>query len=486
MDTLLLGAPPPAVVDLLREAPWMEETPRRTGRFELHDAAVLGDVRLLIVASVTAEATTRWFVPVAGAGPVRSATCDAAFDRLVVAALRDGLDLPTARGNTVRFRGAPPAYRGQVPFDPGWCSNTLSLLDLGGGAHVHKTYRRIDTGTREPELLRLMAATGRTQQPAGDYTYVDTSTGRREPLGVVYRYAAGEGLNVPLRTGIRAVWPLLAAGGGPDAAVAASLRDLTAPLREAGRFLHGFHRDLAERLGGHPEGDAEAQTAEAARRLAALRPQILDDTRYPAAVRRAAVTGLERALSAVRSLPARPWPSGPCHGDLHLSHLLRRERADGTWEMCVIDLSTPSPDPEDPSTVSSPWQDLAALRRGLEIFAADEFTDHAAQTVGMDPEDTCRTALLQAAGVAPDTPGWTARRLAELDRLRAAAGLWATRAGDLLADPGPGSSLHPAWRLIRLRRLIHELEYAYAHDRAYHAAINLRHAVEASGVPASR
>jgi hypothetical protein len=38
---------------------------------------------------------------------------------------------------------------------------------------------------------------------------------------------------------------------------------------------------------------------------------------------------------------------------------------------------------------------------------------------------------------------------------------------------------HPAWRMFRLRRLVHELAYAYAHDRAYHAAINLRHAVEA-------
>lgn len=163
--------------------------------------------------------------------------------------------------------------------------------------------------------------------------------------------------------------------------------------------------------------------------------------------------------------------------------MLRRELPDEDWELCVIDLSTPVSDPADPATAQSPWQDLAALRRGLEIFTADEFSDHAADTLGMDPEDTARTALLQATGVRPDTPGWTPKKLAELDRLRAAAGLWAARAGDLLAPAPPGD--HPAWRLFRLRRLIHELDYAYAHDRAYHAAINLRHAVEAGSLPAA-
>lgn len=503
MDTLLLGDPPPATVELLRAAPWADESSRLAGHVELLDQATLGEVRLLIVVTApeaaaagtlagapvggaATDTAARWFVPVLDADPGRGAEGTADFDRLVVNAMRENLRLPTRRGNFIEFRGGPAPYVGQLPFDPGWCSNALSLLNLGGMAYAHKTYRRIGTGTREPELLRLMAGGGRTQQPVGDYAYVDTATGWHEPLGVLYRYVEGEGLNVPLRVGIRALWPLLRKGVGPRAAVAESQRALTAPLRATGRFLHGFHQELAERLGPAPEFPAEGFFTEAAEKLAALTPLILADTRIPAAVRKAAATGLARELARIAGMPPQPWPTGPCHGDLHLSHVLRRELPNMSWELCVIDLSTPRPDPADPSTAQSPWQDLAALTRGLEIFTADEFADSAAETLGMDPDDTCRAALLQAAGVRPDTPGWTREKLAELDRLRAAARLWAARVGDLLVDDGPVLSGHPAWRLFRLRRLIHELDYAYAHDRAYHAAINLRHAVEASGLPTTR
>ncbi len=485
MDTLLLGSLPQATVELLRTAPWIDEAGRRAGAFELLDQATLDTVRLLIVAPA-GERTGRWFVPVLEDDPGRAADGTPEYDRLVVRALREGLRVPTRRGNLIEFRGEPAEFRAQLPFDPGWSSNALSLLDLGGAPHAHKTYRRIGVGTREPELLRLMAAGGRTQQPAGDYAYVDTATGQREPLGVLYRYADGDGLNVPLSAGIRAMWPLLHAGADPGSAVAQSQRALVAPLREAGRFLRAFHQELAERLGPHPEFPAGSFLAEAVERTAALRPLILDDDRFPVAVRRAAVSGLERELALIAALPPQPWPAGPCHGDLHLSHLLRRERADGSWELCVIDLSTPAWDPADPATAQSPWQDLAAMQRGLECFTADEFADHAALALGMDADDTCRTALLLAAGVAPDTPGWTDGRLAELARLGAAARLWAARIGELLITEGQSLAGHPAWRLLRLRRLIHELDYAYAHDRAYHAAINLRHAVEATGLPAAR
>ncbi|MEV7186867.1 hypothetical protein [Kitasatospora sp. NPDC093102] len=490
MDTLLSDDLAPPTAALLREAPWLDETSRRSGRFEVLDQAVLGGIQLLLVGAGGDPAESadgsRWFVPVFEDAPGRAATGTAAFDRAVVDALRDGLRLPTRRGNVIEFHGEPAAYRGQLPFDPGWCSNALSLLDLGGTAHAHKTYRRVSVGTREPELLRLMSGSGRTQQPVGDYSYVDTASGRREPLGVVYRYAEGEGLNIPLRTGIRSLWPLLHAGADPETAVAASQQALAAPLRATGRFLRDFHRDLAERLGPYPEFPVAGWLAETAERLAALTPLIRADARFPVPAREAAVRGLGAELGRIAELPPRPWPSGPCHGDLHLSHVVRLERPDASWELCVIDLSTGRSDPADPGTAQSPWQDLAALRRGIEIFTADEFADHAAETLGLDPEDTCRTALLQTADVAPDTPGWTAERLAGLKRLRRAAGMWAERVGDLLVGGDPDLAGHPAWRLFRLRRLLHELDYAYAHDRAYHAAINLRHAVEAGGLPAAR
>ncbi|MFJ6378687.1 hypothetical protein ACIQI7_01580 [Kitasatospora sp. NPDC092039] len=484
MDTLLLGGIPRATAELLRRAPWIDEAGRRAEQFELVDQATLETVRLLIVAPA-GERSGRWFVPVMDDDPGRAADRTTEYDRLIVRALREGLRLPTLRGNLIEFRGDPGEFRGRLPFDPGWSSNALSLLDLDGTAHAHKTYRRVGVGTREPELLRLMADGGRTQQPAGDYAHVEAGTGRREPLGVLYRYADGEGLNVPLSAGIRAMWPLLHAGADPEAAVTESLRTLAAPLREAGRFLADFHRELAERLGPHPEFPGGAFLAETAGRADVLRPLVLDDDRFPEGVRQAAVAGLDRELARVAALPAQPWPAGPCHGDLHLSHLLRRELPDHSWELCVIDLSTPHADPADPGTAQSPWQDLAALQRGLEIFTADELADHAARALDMDAEDVCRTALLLATGAEPDTPGWTPGRVAELTRLGTAARLWAERTGDLLVSGGRPPAGHPAWRLLRLRRLLHELDHAYAHDRAYHAAINLRHAVEALGPSAA-
>ena len=489
LDTLLLGCAPPRLAELLRRAPWMDGSGRAAPRFDVLDQAALGEFRLLLVAPVGGP-PSRWFVPVADHGQGPEAAGAAAYDRAVVRALREGLRLPTARGGLIEFQGDPADFRGQLPFDPGWSSNSLTLIDLGGAAHAHKTYRRLDTGNREPELLRLMAPGGRTQRLVGDYGYREPGTGRREPLGVVYAYAAGDGLDVPLRDSLRALWEPVADGLDPATAADRARQRLAEPLRGAGRFLRGFHHELAQRLGPAPEFPVPGYRAGTAARTAELRPRILADARFPVAVRRRALAALDREAALVRRLPPAAPPSGPSHGDLHLSHFLRRETPGG-WEMCVIDLSTPVLDPDDPASAQSPWQDLVGLLRGLECFTADEFAHQAAIALDLDSDETCRTALLCAAGEPPDTPGWTPERLETLERLRGTAQLWSAGVARLLLDGyrdddrtmgrtgGAELSRHPAWRMFRLRRLVHELAYAYAHDRAYHAAINLRHAVEA-------
>ena len=487
MVTLPLGSPPPATVDLLRAAPWMDDKGRRTGHFELIDQARLGASRLLIVGTAEGGHTgARWFVPVLDADPGRAADEDAAFHRDVVDALREGLRLPTRRGNLIEFRGRPEPYRDRLPFDPGWCSNALALLDLGGTAHAHKTYRRIDSAIREPELLRMMADSGRTQQPVGDYTYLDTVTGRCHPLGVLYRYAEGEGLNVPLRASIRALWPLLHAGTDPLDAVAESQRLLTEPLRATGRFLRGFHQDLAERLGPHADFPVEACLWEAARKLAELTPLVLTDPRIPAAVREAVATGLTQELARIADLPrGEPWRAGPCHGDLHLSHLLRRERADGSWELCIIDLSTPPstrPTRRRPSRPGRTWPPCGADWKSSPRTSSRTRPPNISAWIPRTPAAPPSSR--------PPAPGPTLLAGPAQTRRAGAAALGRAHVGRPRRRPAerrrPRTGRAPAWRLFRLRRLIHELDYAYAHDRAYHAAINLRHAVEASGPPASR
>lgn len=464
---------------LLRTAPWMPEDGRRAERFECVDHASLGAaVHLLVVTAVGGPASgRRYFVPVRsgpGGDGFEEAHGSAEFESAVLDGVCAGRRLPTARGGWVRFRGARLTARSVrlLPFERGWSSNVLSLVENDGTAYVHKTYRRLDETVREPELLRLMNRTGRTPDWAGDYTYVDPADGTHHPLGVFYRYAPGDGIDLPLRLSMRSLWPKVTGGRTPgdlEDAVRTHLRPLAGNLRDAGRFLAGFHRDLADRLGGGPVPPYPVREvlARAAARTAELAPA---DIALPTAPRTAAFTALEEEAAALRSaFDAAPagFPSGPCHGDLHLSHLLCRPRDDGGWSMSVIDMSTPALGPDEAEwAAQSPVQDLVAVQRALEYFAADEAAFESARRLGVDSSETMRGALDGADGW-PDAPRAVLRLVFH------AADVWRAHVLRLLL----GSTANdPLRRLLYLSRLLHELAYNIDHARPYHAAIDLRHA----------
>ncbi len=327
---------------------------------DLIDEATLGPIRLRIHDSQ--------FSPMLDG---RDACREAAFDRAVVDAMRTRLTLPTRAGNVIEFRGHPPAYSAPLAFDPGWSSNSLSLMDLAGKAHAHKTYRRITPASREPGLLRLMEGSGQTQQLVGEYV-LRQPDGSLVPLGVVYVYADGDGLDVPLRSSLRSVWPALAEGVPVENAVAAATADLVEPLTAAGNFLRSFHRVLADRLGQAPAFPVDDYLADTRDRIAQVAAMIRADGQHPAAAGEAVIDALHVTVSRGSAGPRRDWPSGASHGDLHLSHFLRTEDADGMLRMRLIDLSTPPLDPADPRhAAQSPWQDLVALLRGLACFTGD-------------------------------------------------------------------------------------------------------------------
>jgi maltokinase len=267
-----------------------------------------------------------------------------------------------------------------------------------------------------------------------------------------------------------------------DRAVSHAVSGLCRPLTRAGAFLRGFHEELAARLGPGEPFPAEAFLAAAGRRIDEVASMIRADGRHPAAAGAAVLAALRSEWSRGKAACRGDWPGGPSHGDLHLSHFLRAEGADGGWQMCLIDLSTPPLDPSDPRhAAQSPWQDPMALLRGLACFTGDEFAFQAGLDLGIDKSDTCRTAYLRSAGLAPDTPGWTAPRLVRLDRLSAAAAAWQERVGGLLMRgyaPDGATREHPAWRALGLSRLLHDLSYAYTHDRPYYAAVTLRQALQ--------
>ncbi|MET8180553.1 hypothetical protein [Streptomyces sp. NPDC005336] len=464
---------------LLRTAPWMSEDGREAERYERVDHAVLGSAALLLVVAAVGgpAAGQRFFVPVHtpdGTGRLEEALGSAEFTTAAVTAALAGRRLRTARGGVVEFRGAS-ATAGEIrrlPFERGWSSNALSLVEIGGMRHIHKTYRRLDETVHEPELLRLMKGTGRTPQWAGDYTYTDASSGTRHPLGLIYRYARGDGIDVPLRENLRSMWPRLTDTERPTDVVRSHLRPLEPRLRAAGDFLRGFHHDLASRLGGstaarYPAGEALTQ---ASARLAALANA---EVALPDTALKAAFAALDAEVAALRERfdgPEAAGSAGPCHGDLHLSHLVCGPElgGDGTWRMNVIDLSTPALGPGEPGwDAQSPLQDLVAVQRALEYFAADEAAYESARRLGVDQEETMRGALDGA-------PGWPLGQQAVLRQVFHAADVWRERVLHLLLGPGVDSPLR---RLLYLRRLLHELAYNHAHARPYHAAIDLRHAI---------
>jgi maltokinase len=207
-------------------------------------------------------------------------------------------------------------------------------------------------------------------------------------------------------------------------------------------------------------------------RLAAARPFAVG---LPGAARAAAADALDAELDSVEAELAGPRAglpaAGPCHGDLHLSHLIHRpgDTPGGPWRMTVIDLSTPALDPGDPAwAAQSPLEDTVAVRRALEYFTADEAAFEAARLLGIDQLDAMRGALDGAPGLPPD-------QRALLRGVFAVADAWRDRVLGLLLGPPDRT---PLGRLLYVRRLLHELDYNCAHDRPYHAAIDLRHALD--------
>ncbi|GGW63293.1 hypothetical protein GCM10010503_45440 [Streptomyces lucensis JCM 4490] len=461
---------------LLRAASWMPRDLRAAHRYETVDHVELGPGELLLVVAAVGGPASGGRIAVPAhrdaSGALTGAGDDGPSGLAAVRRVLTGARLRTTRGGHVEFRRAPSAPAGEVrwlPFDKGWSSNALSLVEIDGTPHLHKTYRLLDQTVHEPEVLRLMSGTGHTPEWAGDYTYTDPVRGTRHPLGVLYRHAPGHGIDAPLRENLRSLWPLLSGGTAPEQLVCSHLRPLEGRLRAAGRFLSGFHRDLSARLGGPATGYPVADAlGRASARLAELAGA---DTPHPRPARDAAFAALEAEIADLeREFAGRPTAAtgGPCHGDLHLSHLLCAEGDDGTWRMSVIDLSTPALPCDGPGyAAQSPLQDLVAVQRALEYFAADEAAFESARRLGVDSTRTMNGSLDGAPGLPP-----AARSV--LGHVFRTADTWRERVLHLLLGP---ASDNPLRRLLYLRRLLHELGYNHDHARPYHAAIDLRHAL---------
>jgi maltokinase len=335
-------------------------------------------------------------------------------------------------------------------------------------------------------MLKALGAARSATTPRylGGYHYHDVSTGADYPLGLIYRYFAGDGLDVPLRGNLRSLWDTLPHALGQCAAAArAHVEPLAALLRAAGAFLFDFHAELAALAGppppvpaGAPEFDVPALLDAMAESWNGLAPMVRGDPALPPAVRDRVAYAVARRLERFRSQRAAPagppFRTGLCHGDLHLSHFLHRPHTSAPtgragWQMCIIDVSTPCLDAcERGFLLQSPWQDIAALERALEYFTADEAIGETASRLGLTEEQAARAALLPAGGADAARPAPWPRHL------YAGAAAWRAQIRSLILDGYtaslPGAVPAPWIRnILRMSRLLHELTYNYAHDRSY-------------------
>ncbi|MFI7135073.1 phosphotransferase [Nonomuraea sp. NPDC050153] len=456
-----LGDPvplPPETADHLRRAAWMDEAGRSATGFEVVDVVELGRCRSLLI-TAPANQRERWYsIPLGDEGEPLDGPC-ATMDALVVDGMRERHRIRTRHGGLVTFHGDPPPFDTAVAFDGGWSSNALSMMRLGGELHVHKRYRVLSSGMHEPEVLRRMSGTRCLPDATGGYDYLSPS-GERFPLGVAYRYVEGEPLEELLRTNLRSLW------NRGDGAVHAQVRLLEPLLRAVGSLIHRLHQSLATAI---PPGEPRPGMARTSH-LAAVTRYLMSDETHPVTVRQSLADALDRAATA---MPAGSPRSGPCHGDLHLSHLVCRPAPDGAWTARAIDVSPVAVDPHDPEFADqSPWQDLVAVQRSLESFAAHEAAVEAARVLGVHRREICKAAVSDALHADRDAAQQVRQHLYGM------ADAWSGLVMRVILDhyrPGATNVTgHPWWRALYVRRLLHELAYNYAHDRHYQVDMDLR------------
>jgi hypothetical protein len=439
--------PAGALSEYLRQAAWMDDVGRTAPGFRVVDTVDLdGPPGRRGVALVAPENhPQRWYaVAIDESGRLYDGC--AVLDGLVADGLRRQRTVRTRQGGLVCFQGDAPSFDGPEPFEPGWSSNALSRLRLGGAPHVHKRYRVVSADTHEPAVLRAARGSGCLPEYTGDYAYVSPDGGRY-PLGVVYRYVDGQPLEGLLRANVRSLWTVLAAGGE----VAGHVQELAPVLRETGALIRRLHHTLAARLVPGVDLDVPRCLARAQDLLAVALADLHADARHPEAVRRAIADGLTRAVSrasaALRAAAPPPGAGGIGHGDLHLSHLLCQPAGDGSWAVRAIDVSPAAIHPDEPGFADqSPWQDLVAVQRGLEAFAAHEASVEVARVHGVERREVIRRAVHDAGRAASPGPrteaGCSARPMRGAGRC--CAWSWtataATRANELVTRCGACST----------------------------------------------
>src|SRR3989441_293557 len=260
------------------------------------------------------------------------------FARFVVDAFRRAAKVPTESGDSLNFHGEGiSAFRGASPIPGGDTSNVVLRITTGSGDVVLKSYKFLDTGNREPDILARLHA---RKFPHVARFLGEVALGRgvdRLVLGVATEHIEADDLFAWLYDGWRHTFDREV---NPNEDFEEATLDVAADLGEPTRALHdalvdrhpgfwhpepfteedfrGMFKSATRSLGAalrrlgqlaHAEEPSLAESARMARtRLLELRAPIEETLRH-----------LEAHVGGVKSV---------IHSDLHLAQVLRR-RADG-------------------------------------------------------------------------------------------------------------------------------------------------------------
>lgn len=310
------------------------------------------------------------------------------YARFVVDAFRRGAKIHTASGDLLTFRGAPiGTFRQVTRLSASDTSNILLRITTSSGELVLKSYKLLDAGNREPEILTRLRARGFPHAVSYLGEMVLGRGDDRLVLGILTEHLDA----VDLFTSIRNAWRQAFAGGGTQieelvrgsGGIASDLGEATASLHEAlvdghpgpweaeeftqgdfrvalktaTQFLGDALRRLSQ-LSRAPETRSTETVREARTRLLDLRSPIEDTLRH-----------LEANVGGVKTV---------IHSDLHLGQVLRRS-SDG--ELLFIDFEgEPARTPGARGKKLPPLRDVGAMVRSFAYarhYATRDLVDDA-------------------------------------------------------------------------------------------------------------
>lgn len=158
------------------------------------------------------------------------------YARFVVDAFRRGARIRTESGDLVSFRGdGIDTFRAATPVPGGDTSNVLSRINTASGAMILKSYKLLDPGNREPEILARLRARKFPHAARLLGEMVLGRPGERLVLGMMTEHVDSVDLFTWMRDGWHAA---LKGGGARTEELVKESRRIASDLGEATAALH--------------------------------------------------------------------------------------------------------------------------------------------------------------------------------------------------------------------------------------------------------